>query len=851
MRATQRQSFWRLLRLFRVVRFKLRKSLLLGSEKYISANTAGRILAELVWITLPMLLLGLGTAAVLLLGNLYLPIWRWPWMPIPLWHLGDRDGYATFLGTISGIGGVLIGLYYAGLTAVSSATYARAPGVLRTLLVRHPVGKLYMQLLAYTTFVSLSLLAFSGVGFSPIPLAVPLLTLLSGVAILSFVQLGQQAFYFFDPTRLAGSIFVDLERWVKRVTVASRFWNDPSFQSHANRQADAALKALTTLANYAALQKYLRSEAIADLAISTVGFLHRYAGARRLIPAESKWYPSEYQHPDFYTAGDLQIQMAVQLSGSVQPVAVAEAGWVEDAALPVFSKALEANLREGAEAQVFRVLEMLSLYVERLSGLWEVEEALAIAERVTQAVAPFAFTTSGGSEGQRSWRLGLVEYLCLLPIKALLGFVNGLESAKVGAVRAMLGKVRWRKAETLYRAGFPRFVLPTLEWLRPRLDFEALAERREVTPPWFIEQAIVKDYINALHKCVDLFLGVGERFYGSLYQRSTGAKLQWAAAIVLNRQGEFILKLQANFEEIAANEGEYQTTRTLQDMVGWPSGQADAFSARITEIERAYEVVLAKEARDLVGIERPPDVPDFAGEFLLRTALTVLQAIFRDDATVLRTIFPPFFEASVKKVVGLLPSGDGGNGVDALQQFNVAMGPLLDLVELSGYAILVSELRQTPELWNVARSLWDRYLGDDKDGPARMQFLRNALRIVDVPTLGARGEVLRTGWRMQIFQLLKDLPPGAAPSGEEPYGAVLRRRVEHASALVRVLARRPFGGFYRGIDIFVAVYFASLEGNDVVARELRSHDLIAQLQREHRRGAAGERSGGNAEEAEH
>jgi hypothetical protein len=100
----------------------------------------------------------------------------------------------TFLSTISAIGGVLIALYYTGMVTVGSAVHARAPGALRNLLLREPIGKPYIQLVAFTTFLSLCLLAFLAMGFSPIPLAFPLLILLSGVTILSFVQLGQQAF---------------------------------------------------------------------------------------------------------------------------------------------------------------------------------------------------------------------------------------------------------------------------------------------------------------------------------------------------------------------------------------------------------------------------------------------------------------------------------------------------------------------------------------------------------------------------------------------------------------------------------------------------------------------------------
>lgn len=834
MRAAQSKSFWKLLGLLRRLRFELRKRILLGSEKYVSTNTAARIVVELIRVTLPGLLFGLGTASVLLLVDLYLPDIKWRWAPFPLWLLEDRDSYATFLSTISGIGGVLIGLYYTGLTAVSSAAYAQAPGVLRNLLLKEPVGRFYIRLLAYTTFVALCLLAFYGIGFSPLRLALPFLILLSGVTILSFVHLGQHAFYFFDPTRLAGSIFVDLERWVKRATVESRFWEDPTFQNHAHQQGDAALKALRTLGDYSSVQKHLKTSAIADLAVSTLGVLYRYAHARQLIPSESKWYPAEYDHPDFYAAGELKIEMAVQTGGSVQPVAVAQGRWVEDAALSGVYDALQSNLQENNEGSVFRILEGLRGYIERLGEQWEIEHIIAVVEEVNRVIAPVAFSPESAASATPRWRLALVEYLCPLPISALLGFVKSLQNAKLGTIRGLLGTVKWERAETLYRAEFPRFVLPTLEWYRPRLEFETMAEGTMATPEWLVEQTIANDYLNALHKAVDLLLKANETLYGTWYKTAVDVKHRWAAAVVLNRQGEYIVKLQTHFQKIAASEMEFEAAKVLQDMIGWPTSRRDVFIDRIVAIERHYEVAVATEAHNLVGVPRRSHVPDFAGEFLSRTAQTVLDAITRNDVKVFQDVFRLFFKASIRKTTILLSSGEGSSEPEQVQRFNLAMGPLLDLVELSGYTIVISELRQSPEMWNITKGLWGLYLTHKESGAKRMQFLRVALQTDNIPGMFAAGELLRTNWRMRIQALFTDLPVERVVSSS-PLG--VRNRVRHNSPLVRILAGDTLPRLYRGIDVFVAIYFAGLPGNEAFASEIRAGGLIDALRRESRRNA--------------
>src|SRR5260370_22905752 len=216
--------------------------------------------------------------------------------------------------------------------------------------------------------------------------------------------------------------------------------------------------------------------------------------------------------------------MAMRTGGSVQPVTVAQAAWVEDTVLPVVFKTLQRNLEENNEASAFRVLNAVGTYLERLGELWEVEKAIAIAAEVAHVISPLAFSTEQGDDSSAGWHLGLVESLCLLPITTLLGFVKSLENAKLGAVRRLLDKVRWEKPETLYQAGFPRFVLPTLEWFRPRLDFEVTAEGRTITPHWLIEQGVVKDYLTALHEAVDLLFKANDRLYGAWHKRLVEAK---------------------------------------------------------------------------------------------------------------------------------------------------------------------------------------------------------------------------------------------------------------------------------------------------------------------------------------
>ena len=209
---SQYRKFWQWRRTLRSGEFWLKRQEFHLSNRLRSTAGAQRIFWGLVRITYSSFLLALGTATALLVAEIFVPVPKGAgFSPIPLWHIEANDGYSSLLSTISGIGGVLIALYYSGMVAAGSSVYAKAPGVLRELLLREPIGKFFIQLVAFTTFLSLCLLTFSAIGFSPVRFAFPLLVLLSGVSVLSFVHLGQQAFNLFDPTRLVGAVFEDLE----------------------------------------------------------------------------------------------------------------------------------------------------------------------------------------------------------------------------------------------------------------------------------------------------------------------------------------------------------------------------------------------------------------------------------------------------------------------------------------------------------------------------------------------------------------------------------------------------------------------------------------------------------------
>ena len=113
-------------------------------------------------------------------------------------QIPDDGDYVTFLATVSGIGGIFIGLYYTAIVSVGSAIFANVPNNVRDLLAEERFGNVYMGFLSFLTVFGLVLVAFRVLGLPRIHLAIPVVTFLAGIGVFAFVNLGKRAFNLFD-----------------------------------------------------------------------------------------------------------------------------------------------------------------------------------------------------------------------------------------------------------------------------------------------------------------------------------------------------------------------------------------------------------------------------------------------------------------------------------------------------------------------------------------------------------------------------------------------------------------------------------------------------------------------------
>jgi hypothetical protein len=635
---SQARLFWRLRTAAARVSFWIGSEIFGVQYSLKEEKTNYLSLRNLFRITQKPLLVAVGVAVGCQYVDPYLvPYYQMLGIAVP----ADGD-YVTFFAAVSSIGGVFIGLYYAGISAVGGAIYATVPNNLRELLAYERRGNVYMRYLAFLTFFCVMLIAFRLTGFARIYVAVPLVAILAGVGIFAFVRLGQQAFYFFDPTTLSGHIFEQLQHWLEVVQAGGYRWQDKSFQHHAYRQSSNVLDTLDTLSDFTASKPHLSGTSFINLTENLLRFLIHYEFAKRHIPTDSSWYGQRYQHRDWYRTDDSRVSIAHGTGTSLQPDVTADKEWVENRVAPIIGKCIETNLSEKRYLDVHALIEYVDAYLKVLAREGALERAFEFLDQIALVVLAQFSQDPGGKiiEIDVLEKLAVAERLSSLPITIALGYRELVGSLERVSIEQKVSSVRWDDNKDIYRRGFPTYCLARLEWFRPRLEFERRVEGQYVTPLWYQSEMVCQVECDQFCANAKTLVTRGAAFYKAAIGKALGYKHPWLAAAIMSREWEYWHKVENQIEIWPEKWSNLSESRRIG---GLPWSEFDVSSLRSDNKQRQHELLklMSQQSMLLALLARPEGYPDYAGQFLHTAGEVALDALLANDVSLFE--LPPKF----------------------------------------------------------------------------------------------------------------------------------------------------------------------------------------------------------------
>ena len=467
------------------------------------------------------------------------------------------------------------------------------------------------------------------------------------------------------------------------------------------------------------------------------------------------------------------------------------------------------------------ILEFES-YLGVLAQHGHITEAKELLDQLDSAVMQVVLERPDGDERQCLNRVALVDCVGRLWVVVLLRAADWADSLGTGALPQLSNSSAWLGARTPYRLGLSAHVLPRAEWLCERLEYERIVQGAPVTPNWYLRELLAQTEAEALSSALGVILRDAPQRFSAVVDQLRETHASWPAACCLSEELHYVRKAQAHFHRFKDAGDRLGKDRRIAELP-WP---ADNFQELDEGLTSSFVDVVEKMAGLLPQLpERPNVLPDFPGQFLHTCVEEVFEFILAGDVAPMSRVIPSVFLGCLAKYDALKRPDLQPDDPRLEASTALSLAPILDLAELSGFSLFLSQVHPDRATWPTVQSLWDAFL--DGHSPfvspltAMLKFSKGLFAI-------APRALLRTRWHQRVDDVLRQLPR-RTPRRRGYSGTV----VDHPSTLVQAIASPGdlMGSFYDGCDIFAACYLAERPGVQIDQLHREAADLREEIAR--------------------
>lgn len=691
----------------------------------------------------------------------------------------------TLFSIIASISGLFLGLYFTAISVVSS-TYVRFPDSIRSLLLREKVGNFYINTLSITTVLSILLIA-DKVFFNDPGILLSLFVLLLGCfGIFCFGTLGIRAFFFFDPSRFCDALFQDVVKYIRLATISGFKCFDQNFQAHYQRIVAQKIKTLRTLVEICIKEKHLQESSLLPLLSKTIGVLEIYQTERSKIPSDSRWYSRTPVHKNWFLSDSSSLALAMESHSFIQPDMVPNTYWFEDEISDIFEYSLKNMLSQKNTQLASNFLNLLCGYFEKTGYNLEIQNNISFINKLMPVLESYFYSLSPKDkelEQYEDTQIGLLEVWSVCIMSAPLGFYKLSRELKIENITERIKRICWTNILSLYKNGFSPLLLSKLEYLQKRLKFEYSVEGKTITPTWYKQQLIIGRHLDIFKECLDKLLESLDLIFISKSNSLIEKRLFMLAVLFSKRGLKTCCEMRANFAYLENTVKSITEKELVEKDI--PCSKIDWDNVR-NKINEAYDKLIEIQGKCLPTlsiIKRPKNWPDVFGQTYNTVCHETYRSLIEKDQNKFRMLFPLLFFGAIIASENLRTELSDRD-VDVI--VSIMSEPLLDLLNLSGYAKIYSELYDEPKLWQACSSVWDKYLKKQENKKPLLEKLIGLQEYRKSKFQIFPKDTLRTNWELMLQQKLREMNLIDDMLGSSPWR---EQKNKHSSAIIRALCR--------------------------------------------------------------
>lgn len=795
-------------------------------EKLNNTRTSIHVIWDVSKNSLPLVILALIVAVVLCISEYSLDLLK----NITLFNIIanhtsiDKVSYTQMLVAISSVIGIFIGLYFAAVGNILSSAYSLVPTKLRDLVIKHTIKNGYINSVAFLIALSLILLGLNTLGIQPIHLAIPILIIMTCVAVFAFIELFRGAFRLADPSTLLRPLRYDLMKWVRLSTSNGRRWRNKDFQNYYRIKAYEVVTAMISLAKISSEKRELQIESFPRILRNLLFAVDEYHNEKSLIPSDSNWFGKKLKHQQWYLSDSSRLEMATQTSSPLSPIEIPDISWVEDSLLGVVFNAFCTDLKVNDFDSLFRKLSDLPDIFKNMGKNWLIDDGkkwnIKLADEVVNSIC--AIKLDDNTQDLNT--VAVMEIVASLPISLELGFINSVNNINLDNLRAKLLHTKWSKAKSPYKFPLPLETIKNLEQIQDGVIFEKSAKSPHKTQGWYVVELTFNNLDWFIYSQWNNLMEFFESWYKKAGEQLSSAKRYNDSATVYARAIEQAWRLTKHIEQLKTTSEALRNDTKLD----FKRPEWDWMSER-RRVNVFHDIAIDGMATlipNLLQDEKPSEyTPDLFGGAVHYVGEACFDALVDGSSDRFKTLFKLYFIGILGVFDRVRPQVKGWDISTAVTWMSE---PIIDLLTISGYAYIFSEYHNKVDIWNDCKSVWDTYIKKEA-APQQLETLA-ALSKHHKNLLGTitPRDTLRSRWKIDLANLLNSLPRQNVDNN-----FFTRPPINHLSEFIRNIA--PFDGSMPfmsvdAMDVFIVKYL--FERQDSTNLDFGvSLDIINQINR--------------------
>lgn len=725
--------------------------------------------------------------------------------------IADASTVNALLSILASASGIFLGLYFTAISVVASAGYTHTPSALRELLLKEKVGNYYIRALTVLMASSLLLLGMGAFGYRAGALSLLYVIALGCFGVFCFGALGVRAFYFFDPTKLSDSIFLEMTRNIRSATIDGFRWDIPDFQAHYYKLASQSVSELNALVNTCLREKHLKQTALMSVLRKSTVIMMTYSQQRIRIPTNSQWYGRAPRHKSWFLHDHSHLDIALRTNTPIPPEVVPTPEWLEERIANIQAVAISRLLDTHELEAVHRTLSPANNLLQTLGALLEVKRAANFADNVGSPIDRYFRGVNKETQLADETALALFDMRGFNLLSLAMGYFQFLREFNIEKVDQRIRKVDWASKSDIYKAGFSPALLERLEFLRVRLHYELNVEGCLVSPQWYISQLLLMKYLELLHTGLEnIFLLIDTHFINEC-DTLLRADLH---VYVVNRAYRG-LEICWKFERhVSTLKGvvDALNQRLINAEVKKPNWDFSGIETRIRKIRDVLIQKLSSCLLPLASISHKDTLPDLFGQTYTTICQYCYDCMIDNRPHEFSVAFPPVFMSALHAHDRLRTMLCDWRPEAAL---GISADPLLDIMELSGYAMIFSEVYATTEFQAICEDCWGSFIRKKSEPKTLLSTLVGFYELRRSQFQMYPRDILRTNWQIQMNRKLLELGLIDEPYGM-PYGG-RRPVVGHTSSLIRALCMGRMEPHTSAAEVFIVAHLLKRpEGVDIM-----------------------------------